>query len=256
METNTSPKSKLRGALTRALVALLIAVFLLVATNFAIIDILRGPKELGPVAQDDLGSYVSTEVSVIMDFYAEDYSPMRNTVTGWYAIVPHNGKLLTVLLTPRYFESAGLVIDDTYSYINGLIDGLDKYFIIHGTLDNLELQAQEMLHQWFSMNKDWMEEAGIIGEVTDFSQILSPYVLRADRVGSLSAAWVLILNGAALLCLVYIFIVFVRYTLGKYDDKPEDTAQHGGDMPGVSRALPFEPLKTAAVSPDSGEGAE
>ena len=99
METNTLPNRKLRGALTRALVALLIAVFLLVATNFAIIDVIRGPEELGPITEDDLGSYVSAKVSVIMDFYAEDYSRLRNTVTGWYAIVPHDGKL-TVLLTP------------------------------------------------------------------------------------------------------------------------------------------------------------
>jgi len=255
METNTLPNRKLRGALTRALVALLIAVFLLVATNFAIIDVIRGPEELGPITEDDLGSYVSAKVSVIMDFYAEDYSRLRNTVTGWYAIVPHDGKLLTVLLTPRYFDSAGQVIDDTYSYINGLTDGLDKYFAVHGTIDSLELQAQEMLHEWFSLNKGWMEEAGLIGEVTDFSQVLSPYVLRVDRVGSLSFAWMLILNVAALLCLVYIFIVYLRYRLGKYDNKPGNS-EPGGAAPADSRAVSCEPAETADIYQDAGEGAK
>ncbi|HHU22607.1 MAG TPA: hypothetical protein GXZ52_04205 [Clostridiales bacterium] len=253
METNALPNNKLRGALTRGLVALLVAIFLLIATNFAFIDILRGPEKLGPISQEDPGSYVSAEVSLIMDFYAEDYSSLRDSVTGWYAIVPHEGQLFTILLTPRYFESAGLVIDDTYSYLNRLINRIDKYFVVNGTLDNLDPKAQAMLYDWFSLNKGWMAEAGIIGEVTDYSHILSPYVLCVDTVGSLPAVWAFALTGAALLCLVYVLIIFVRCALGKYGGKPEDAAEFDGDEPAASRTLPYDTPGMEEFSPDSGE---
>ena len=79
METNALPNNKLRGALTRGLVALLVAIFLLIATNFAFIDILRGPEKLGPISQEDPGSYVSAEVSLIMDFMPR-YTALSGTL--------------------------------------------------------------------------------------------------------------------------------------------------------------------------------
>lgn len=206
----------------RACAAALLALALLAATGFAIVDLLRGPVVTADASQLSPGGYITTNVDMILGYFAEEYSSGSGETTAVYAVVPYDGRFFAVILPERYFDSADVIYSSTYDFINGRTDSINSYILVTGTAEELSEQTAAMFYDWFGLNLDWMTEAGLTGgEVDDYADHISLVALRADVTGRLPSAWTWALTGAAWALLIYAAAVFLRLTLGKYAPKPQ-----------------------------------
>ena len=116
--TEIKKNKKLRNALIRVGVALLVAIALLGVTKLSVVDLVKGAKESDAVQDEKIGSFVKRDVFVIVGFVdaksdeatatdttTETVTP-ANSTSGEYALVPMGGKFVIVHFTKRYLESA------------------------------------------------------------------------------------------------------------------------------------------------------
>lgn len=219
MEKPTNKRAK--RAVIRACAAAVLALVLLAATGFAVVDMLRGPDVTADMTGLAPGDFVTTNVDMILGYFAEEYNG-KDEVTALYAVVPYGGRFAVVILPERYFDSADTVYDSTYDFINGRTAFINDYILVTGTAEELTDETAAMFYDWFGLNKDWMAEAGLVdADVQDYADHLSLVALRADMTGRLPAVWAWTLSGIAWALLMYAVIVFLRLTLGKYAPEPE-----------------------------------
>lgn len=211
--------------------AVVLAGILLGATEMALLDILRGPQEMESLRSGGAGDYVAMDIADIYDFYAEDYVASKDTVTAWYAVISLDGQLVTLRLPERYFDSAEVIIEDTYDELNGFIEKSSRYFRINGTVGELSEAAETKLYDWFSYNSEWMAYLGIVDSAEDYSDCLSPYVINVDFIGPYGYVTTYILTGIALAALVFALVIAFRLALGGYREKGSDAddmhCEHG-----------------------------
>lgn len=205
---------RLNFALIRAIAALLAAGILLAATGFAVIDLLRGPKEITAIQDEEQGTFVSRDVFAILGFYADDVK--GDTVTGRYALVPMGGKLVSVYFTQRYLESADTVCDETYDYINGKISALDHYVKVQGTVGKLSENASGLMYDWFGLNKDQLVEMRMIDDTEDYADYLTDEVLIVDTVNGYGQNLIVSLSVISGLLLLYMAVELVLMAVGFY----------------------------------------
>ena len=232
MEQQEKDNKRLRSAWIRSGTALVLAVIFLAVSGFGFIDVLKGPAETAIVDGVEDGAYVSTGISAILGFYCEGYR--GDTTTSWYAIVPEADSYVTVVFPRRYFDSAETILEETYDLINGKSTELSHYVYVEGTVGRLSEDAKTKLYDWYDLNRSWMQEAGIAGEVEDFSQVLSDTAIYVDTIGGSSAALVYTLSTLAGLLLIYAVVVMARIGLGKYSQTP------AGDNPGLDEEAQAE----------------
>ena len=221
MET-TAPNKKLRHAAVRAVSAVLLALALLAVTGFSFIKLMLGPDFITSFDNVSEGDYVSANISLIIDFYAEGYSHAGGDATSLYAVSAGDEDFYTIVVPKRYFDSANTINQDTLSYMLGTRSSLSRFFTVTGTVHVLSDSELSYLYQWFSDNMQWLQSTDVIGEVSDYSDYLSVYALRVDYVGRLPAVWVYVLSSIAWLLLVYAVIILIRFALGKYSPAPAE----------------------------------
>lgn len=228
------------------LAALLVALILLALTRFAFVTLLKGPTDVNLASELTEGAYVSADISIDLGIYAEKYSTSSGEASDRYILVPMGEMLVSVLLPERYFDSEAEIRSDTYDWINGKADSINRYILTIGTVRTLEEKEQTILYDWFSLNNEWMSEAGLVGEVGDFTNHLSEYVICVDEIGGMSAAWVYALSSVAWLLIVLALVCAII------------TTRHGGaekysvDMEWINQTIDRE----EGLSPDSGEELE
>jgi hypothetical protein len=233
-------ESKRRSrAILRGAAGICLALILLLVSGFGIIKVLRGPEAALEIDGMAPGTYVSTGVAAVMDFYCEGYR--GDKTLNLYAIVPEGDRYVTVIFPKRYFDSAGTIKENTYDLINGVISEVSQYVYVEGTVETLSEDALTKMYDWYSLNRSWMEEAGLVPVVEDVADVLSETAIRVDYIGHMNYVWVYILTTLALLSLLYGEIVLVRVALGKYttqapekEESPQGMDQtvetaHGGD---------------------------
>jgi len=218
-EKTQKPGRRRQNALLRAAFALAAAGVLLGAVGTTLLSVLRGPKSVESPADLSVGDYVALEVTALYDIYAEDYRSSGDRVTGWYVVTALDGRLVTLLLPERYFDSAAAILEDTYDRLNGQPDAKSRYFLVNGTVAALPAGAETRFYDWFSETHVWMEAVGLVPAAGDFSAVLSPCVIRVDDVGPYPAAVTYALAGAGLLLLLYAVIAAIRLALGGYGDR-------------------------------------
>lgn len=233
-DNNTQQKnSKLNSALIRCVSSLLLAVLLLSVTGFAVISLLKGPRESADIQTDQPGDFVYREIFSILGFYAEDATEDR--VHGLYGLVPMGGKLVTVHFTERYLQSAEAVCDNTYSYINGDISTLNKYISVQGTVGTLTEAQSALMYDWFTLNKGQLVEMGVIGDTDDYADYLTDTALFVDTVHGYNQTTVIVLSviaGIFLLCMaVELYLMGSGFYLpGRRNKKSEtDTSPESGE---------------------------
>jgi len=210
---------RLKKALLRAGAAFLAALLLLGITKLSALDLLRGAAEQDAVQDAELGAFVKRDIFAIIGFYADE--KRGETVTARYALVPMAGEFVSVYFTKRYLESAETVYTETNNYIDGAVAGLDKYFTVQGTTEALPENVSTQMYEWFTANKDWMVEKGVIADVGDSAEYLSDTVLVVDAVNGLNETLVLVLTGLAGLCLLYFAVELILMGAGFYLDRPK-----------------------------------
>ena len=205
---------RLRHALIRLIAAVLAAVILLAVSGFGVFKLLRGGKTFAAIDEVQMGDYVEHEVYLNLGYFASGYR--GGSVTEKYAVVPVNGQMVAFCFPARWFDSADVIQDNTASLISGTASTIDKYLLVTGTVKAMPEDVSSQLYSWFGENKDWMTQLGLIGEVSDYADVLPDVVVYVDAVGSMSIGWVSVFSVIAALCLIYAVVVLVRIALKKY----------------------------------------
>ncbi|MEG0036411.1 MAG: DUF6709 family protein, partial [Oscillospiraceae bacterium] len=218
------PNKKFRNALLRVLAAFLVATALLAITGFAVIDLLKGAKEVDTVQDEAKGTFVKRDIYAILGFYGED-ATAPGEVTGRYALVPMGENFVTVHFTQRYLDSADAICNETTSYVNGELQMLDKYVVVQGEVASLDEKTSGLMYEWFELNRAQLVATGVIADTNDAARYLSDTVLEVDTINGMSQTLALILTGLAALLLLYVIFEFVLMAIGHYLIEPETTAQ-------------------------------
>lgn len=210
--------SHLKKALIRSLAAFVAALLLLGVTRLSIVNFLKGPTEITDLHNAQQGDFVKFGVSAIMGFYDEkDVSGEK----GAYAILPMQGKFVTLRLSPRYLESAEAVKTQSLDFLNGASSDMDKYFMVEGTVKTLPEPLHDQLYRWFDGQKDWMQGVGLLPEVTDSAIYISNVVLEVDSVNGMNEGLVLAFSGLSALLLLYVLAELVLMASGFYLRQPK-----------------------------------
>ncbi len=206
---------KLRGAVIRMAAAVAAAVILLAITAFAPVMLLKGPEETEAIQNNEPGDFVYRDIYAILGFYADDKGKSGETM-GRYALVPMNGELVSVHFTKRYLESADAVCDNTYDFINGRAEKLDKYVTVEGTVEEIGEDASALMYDWFGANKAQLVEMRMIADTEDYSDHLSDYLLEVDTVKSHNETYVYVTGIIAAMLLLYAIVEIVLMASGFY----------------------------------------
>jgi len=201
-------------ALLRCVSSLVLALALLSITDFSIVTLLRGPTEAPDIQAEEQGAFVYRDINFILGFYSDDYSKGENAPEN-YAIVPMGGKMVSVLFTNRYMESAQAVCENTYGYINGSTEP-NKYVTVQGTVDMLTEDESKNMYDWFDLNKDQLVEIGLIRDTDDYSEYLSDHLLLVDTVNGMGQNQVIGITVVSALLLVYMLVEMVLMACGFY----------------------------------------
>lgn len=211
LSNEKSGNKRLRNALIRISAAFLAAVVLISITSFSFIDLIKGPKETESLQGEEIGSFVKYKIYVILGTYAN----------GEYALIPMDGKIVTVHFTKRYLESVETIKTESQNYFNG-IQMFDKYVIVQGTVEALDEDLSTQMYEWFDSNKDWMVEKRVITDTSDYADYLSDSLLTVDTVNSLNQVLVFVLTGLAALLLLYDIVELILMAAGFYLVKPKN----------------------------------
>lgn len=209
---------RLKKALIRSLAAFAAALLLLGVTRLSIVNLLKGPAEITDLHNAGQGDFVKFGVSAIMGFYDENNASGEK---GVYAILPMQGKFVTLRLSPRYLESAEAVKAQSLDLLNGLSADMDKYFLVEGTVKTLPEPLHDQLYRWFEGQKTWMQEIGLLPEITDSAVYLSNVVLEVDSVNGMNEGLVLAFSGLSALLLLYVLAELVLMASGFYLRQPK-----------------------------------
>ncbi len=219
-ESGKDGKKRLKSAIIRMASALVAAAIMLAITGFAPITLLKGPQETEAIQSNEFGDFVCRDIYAILGFYADEKDKSSET-SGRYAAVPMNGELVSVHFTERYLEAAGAVCDNTYDFINGNVEKLDKYVVVEGTVEEIGEDASALMYDWFGTNKAQLVEMKMIADTDDYSDHLSDYLLEVDTVKSHSEAYVYVTGIIAAMLLLYAIVEIVLMSIGFYLPKPE-----------------------------------
>ena len=238
---------RLRNALLRAGAALLAAVILLAVTGRSLIDLKKGATASSAIQDEELGAFVKCEIFAFLGFYDagaaasdEANADTAGASIGEYALVPMSDKFITVHFSKRYLQSAAEIEAETYRFINGEISSFDKYVVVEGTTATLSEEMSTKMYEWFTLNKAWMVEAGVIVDTDDIASYLSETVLEVDVVNSMSETLVFVLAGLAAACVLYIIVELVLMATGFYLNGPkkkkdeENVAEDDSEEKGLS----------------------
>ena len=220
-------------AWTRMTGALCVTVLLLCLTGFGAFKMMFGGQKL---SADNVsgGKYLTFNVDTILDYLAEDYksggeatatdatatdatatdAQDTGTVTGRYAIVPADGKLVIVHFPQRYLESANTIAMQTYYQLYGMTTA-DKYFVASGTVKKAPAEIQSKYADWYNSNAMYMYQYGFINSL---DQSAETYYVDVDSTGLFSDTWCIILSAVAGASFIYAALVFVLIKCRKYDD--------------------------------------
>ena len=204
----------------RAAAALVLALIFLAVTGFAFVDMLAGPDSISDGAVIEDGAYLKANVTFVMDIVGVEKNAAGKEV-AYYAVSPVGSSFMMI----RYPLADSLAVqgleEETRKFLEG--ESLDMAFrvIVTGMAEPAGDTVSGMLAEWFGENLDWMVAAGVIPQLDDYSAYISPYVLRAGTVGTMSYGAALALTVLAALLVVYAIVEAVLIFSGVYNKKPQ-----------------------------------
>lgn len=211
---------RLRNSVIRMAVALVAALILLAVTGFSQIKLIKGPVESEDIQSNEIGDFVTRDVYAILGFYADEKNSKDETISR-YAVVPMNGKLVSVHFTERYLDAANSVCNSTYDFVQGKVSSLDAYVTVEGTVGMLDEKASALLYDWFGVNKDQLVEMKMIADTDDYSTYLSDYVLRVDTINGHSETLSVVLGILAGIFVLWAIVEIILMATGSFLPKIE-----------------------------------
>lgn len=223
----------------RAAAALVLAVVFLAVTGFAFVDMLAGPASVSEGAAIEDGAYLETDVTFIMDIVGVEKNAAGKEV-AYYAVSPVGSSFMMI----RYplIDSLGIqgLEEETRKFLEG--ESLDMAFrmIVTGVAVPANDTVSGMLAEWFAGNVDWMVAAGVIPQMDDYSAYISPYVIEAGTVGTMSYGAAVVMTVLAALLVVYAIVEAVLILGGAYNKKPAKKGKKEKTVKAEASPVPVE----------------
>ena len=201
-------------ALWRGIAGVLAAIVLLAASGFAVFRIARGAQEIAGTFDADPGTFVQHDIVFILNTFSDP-----NGGSAQYAVVPIGGKLVAFRFPARWDASVKTIADATNSILQGQSYSVDSFIRVTGTVKAMPEAVSTALYDWYTENNAYLQQIGAIGDSDDAADYLPDAIVRVDYVGGIPQGWVEGLTVAAVACLIYAIVVFIRILCGKYDEQ-------------------------------------
>lgn len=234
-------------ALWRGIAGVLAAIVLLAASGFGVFRIARGAQEIAGTFDADPGTFVQHDIVFILNTFDDPAGG-----SAQYGVVPIGGKLVAFRFPARWDASVKTIADATNSILQGQSYSVDSFIRVTGTVKAMPEAVSSALYSWYTDNHDYLQQIGAIGDSDDAADYLPDAIVRVDYVGGIPQGWVEGLTVAAVACLIYAIVVFIRILCGKYDEQklPDITFE----LVDMTPETPAEP--EAAPEADSAPEAE
>ena len=236
-----------RHAFRRGVAGLLAAIVLLAASGFGVFRIARGAQEIAGTFDADPGTFVQHDIVFILNTFDDPAGG-----SAQYGVVPIGGKLVAFRFPARWDASVKTIADATNSILQGQSYSVDSFIRVTGTVKTMPEAVSTALYDWYTENNAYLQQIGAIGDSDDAADYLPDAIVRVDYVGGIPQGWVERLTVAAVACLIYAIVVFIRILCGKYDEQelPDITFE----LVDMTPETPAEP--EAAPEADSAPEAE
>lgn len=203
-----------RHALRRGVAGLLAAIVLLAASGFGVFRIARGAHEIAGTFDADPGTFVQHDITFILNTFSDP-----NGGSAQYGVVPIGGKLVAFRFPARWNASVKTISDATTSVLSGQSYSVDSFIRVTGTVKTMPDAVSSALYDWYTENNAYLQQIGAIGDSEDAADYLPDAIVCVDTVGSIPQGWVEGLTVAAVACLIYAIVVFIRILCGKYEQE-------------------------------------
>lgn len=201
-------------ALWRGIAGVLAAVVLLAASGFGVFRLGRGAQEIAGTFDADPGTFVQHDIVFILNTFDDPAGG-----SAQYAVVPIGGKLVAFRFPARWDASVKTIADATNSVLQGQSYSVDSFIRVTGTVKTMPEAVSTALYDWYTENNAYLQQIGAIGDSDDAADYLPDAIVRVDYVGGIPQGWVEGLTVAAVACLIYAIVVFIRILCGKYDEQ-------------------------------------
>lgn len=201
-------------ALWRGIAGVLAAIVLLAASGFGVFRIARGAQEIAGTFDADPGTFVQHDIVFILNTFSDP-----NGGSAQYGVVPIGGKLVAFRFPARWNASVKTIADATNSILQGQSYSVDSFIRVTGTVKTMPEAVSTALYDWYTENNAYLQQIGAIGDSDDAADYLPDAIVRVDYVGGIPQGWVEGLTVAAVACLIYAIVVFIRILCGKYDEQ-------------------------------------
>ena len=203
-----------RHALWRGIAGVLAAVVLLAASGFGVFRIAKGAQSIEGTFDADPGTFVQHDIVFILDTFEDPAGG-----SAQYAVVPIGGQLVAFRFPARWDASVKTIADATTSVLQGQSYSIDSFIRVTGTVKAMPEAVSSEIYSWYTDNHDYLQKIGAIGDSDDAADYLPDAIVRVDYVGGIPQGWVEGLTVAAVACLIYAIVVFIRILCGKYDEQ-------------------------------------
>ena len=236
-----------RHAFRRGVAGLLAAVVLLAASGFGVFRLGKGAHKIAGTFDADPGTFVQHDIVFILNTFDDPAGG-----SAQYGVVPIGGKLVAFRFPARWDASVKTIADATNSILQGQSYSVDSFTRVTGTVKTMPEAVSTALYDWYTENNAYLQQIGAIGDSDDAADYLPDAIVRVDYVGGIPQGWVEGLTVAAVACLIYAIVVFIRILCGKYDEQelPDITFE----LVDMTPETPAEP--EAAPEADSAPEAE
>lgn len=180
-----------------------------------VVKLIAGPADLDSVSMDNLeGQYVKSDIYYIIDNFSSYYSTTKSgteTIEKNYYILPVGEKEYIALEVMKSgIEPADKVMNESYDYYLGKRDNLTSSIKINGTISKMD--DKELI----GFYNDWFEASGAFEGATQeqIDEIVLPYVLKSDYVGSMDIIWLYICIIVILFSAISTFYLLITRLLG------------------------------------------
>lgn len=234
-------------ALWRGIAGVLAAVVLLAASGFGVFRLGRGAQEIAGTFDADPGTFVQHDIVFILNTFSDP-----NGGSAQYGVVPIGGKLVAFRFPARWNASVKTIADATNSILQGQSYSIDSFIRVTGTVKAMPEAVSSALYDWYTDNHAYLQQIGAIGDSDDAADYLPDAIVRVDYVGGIPQGWVEGLTVAAVACLIYAIVVFIRILCGKYDEqKLPDITFELVDMTPETPAEPETVPEEAPAEPEA-----
>lgn len=234
-------------ALWRGIAGVLAAVVLLAASGFGVFRLGRGAQEIAGTFDADPGTFVQHDIVFILNTFSDP-----NGGSAQYGVVPIGGQLVAFRFPARWNASVKTIADATNSILQGQSYSIDSFIRVTGTVKAMPEDVSSALYSWYTDNHDYLQQIGAIGDSDDAADYLPDAIVRVDYVGGIPQGWVEGLTVAAVACLIYAIVVFIRILCGKYDEqKLPDITFELVDMTPETPAEPETVPEEAPAEPEA-----